>query len=325
MLSNGHPQELGYVTAVSVRHARDAEPVYVDVAQLVAGIGIDGDMHVDPLSLRQLLIADEGAYQDLRLPAHALRENLLVTFDTSKLRSGSILRVGSDAMLWLTFQCEACGHLNTHNAGLSRVIGNRRGMLARVIRGGVIRNGDSIVDLGTLMAPWSDDWRVRVHKVLDAIPMNLVVDYKQLARLSGVPSSYCRVFPRVVRDLGAEYVKKAVPKQGKPGKARWDGAELFELACPAQSNYSKGPSTSVLINEKAKSMDSVRSDQIKEQLLNSLRQGSQGGAQTLEIGRAKVILTQNRVFRTDDAPETEAVLYPAAECAVADDYDSWLR
>lgn len=222
------------ISAISVRTMREQSPSRVDHARLIAGIGMEGDMHADALSLRQLLIADESAYRSLTLPEHTLRENLLVKFDTSRLRSGTVLRVGDEAMLWLTFQCEGCGHLNTHGAGLSKAIGNRRGMLARVFKGGVIRSGDAVIDLGPMLPPWSDDWRERVFRVLDSTPAHLVIEYKHLARLAGVPSSYCRVFPRVIRAFGAAYAKKAVPKQGMPGKERWDGAALFntQLAAP---------------------------------------------------------------------------------------------
>jgi hypothetical protein len=328
MLNVSCSSEIGCVSAVSVRKARGAAPVRVDHARLIAGAGIEGDVHADPLSLRQLLIADEATYRDLRLPAHALRENLLVSFDTSTLRSGTLLRVGSEAMLWLTFQCEACGHLNNHRADLSKVIGIRRGMLARVIRGGVIRGGDAITNLGPLLPPWSDDWRDRVRKVLDAVPRHLVIEYKQLARLSGVPSSYCRVFPRVIRDFGATYVKKALPKQGMMSKARWDGVELFNnqtTECPVHRVSDQYAVSAIVSPTKVNPMDSVRSNAIKEQLVGSLRQSEQGTVQMLEIGGAKVLLTQSRKFRHDNTPEPEAKPYPAVACAVADEYDSWLR
>lgn len=324
MLTVSSSSEVGCVSAVSIRSARDVAPVRVDEARLIAGVGMEGDMHADPLSLRQLLIADVAAYRDLQLPKHTLRENLLVTLDTSKLRSGTLLRVGSEAMLWLTFQCEACGHLNNHRPDLSKAIGNRRGMLARVMKGGVIRSGDAVTSLGSLLPPWSDDWRDRVQKVLDSVPCDMVLEYKQLARLSGVPSSYCRVFPRVIGDFGTAYLSKAVPKLGMLGKARWDGAELFNhqtAGCPAQAVSSKQAASPI----KVKAMDSVRSNAIKEQLVGSLRKSEQGAVQVLEIGGAKVLLTQSRKFRLDTTPEAEVKPYPEVACAVADGYDSWLR
>lgn len=232
MLSGGGASRLGHVSAISVQGAKGAAPVRVEQARVVGAIGIDGDMHADPLSLRQLLIADEATYRDLALPAHALRENLLVTFDTSRLLSGTLVQVGGDALLWLSFHCEACGQLNHHRAGLSMAIGQRRGMLARVVRGGTIRGGDAVIDLGQQCPAWPDDWRARVRKVLDGVPRGLVLDYSQLARLAGVSTSYCRAFPPLIRGFGADYADKAVSKGASLERAHWDGAALFEEQAP---------------------------------------------------------------------------------------------
>ena len=228
MLSDACGPIIGRVSAISVQRVKGAAPVRVDEARLVEGLGIDGDAHADDLSLRQVLIADAAAYAELGLPAHALRENLLFTFEPSTLASGTLLRVGGEALVWLTFRCEACGELNKHRAGLSKAIGQRRGMLARVARGGTVREGDAVVDLGRRLAAWSDDWRERVRTVLSAVPPGLVVEYSQLARLAGVSTGYCRAFPPVIRGFGAACAEKAVPRQAIAGRERWDGAGLFD-------------------------------------------------------------------------------------------------
>jgi hypothetical protein len=219
---------IGHVAAVSIQRTKGAAPVRVTRARLVAGSGIDGDVHADSLSLRHLLLADVATYRDFQLPAHALRENLLLTVAASSLRSGTLLQVGGEALLWLTFHCEACGALNQQLAGLSTVIGHRRGMLARVVRSGIVHSGDAVIDLGQRFPVWPDDWRERVRKVLDAVPQGLVLDYSQLARFAGVSSGYCRAFPPLLRGFGAAYAHRAVPKGGSVGQARWDGSGLFD-------------------------------------------------------------------------------------------------
>lgn len=228
MLNGGNFATIGQVSAISVQHAKGAAPQRIEGARLIAAIGIEGDMHADSHSLRQVLLADDATYRDLNLPAHALRENLLLTVASSTLRSGTLLQVGSDALLWLTFHCEACGALNTQLAGLSTVIGQGRGMLARVVRSGTIHGGDAVIDLGQRFPVWPDDWRARVRKVLDAVPGGMVVEYSELARLAGVSSGYCRAFPAVLLGLGADYASKAVPRQAIQGRARFDGAALFD-------------------------------------------------------------------------------------------------
>ncbi len=63
---------------------------------------------------------------------------------------------------------------------------------------------------------WHEDWRERVRAVLDAVPPGAVVEYRHLARLAGIQSSYCRAFPRLLKRSGDGYAAKAVPAQS-PG------------------------------------------------------------------------------------------------------------
>jgi hypothetical protein len=111
---------------------------------------------------------------------------------------------------------------------LSREIGRHRGMLARVIAGGVIHAGDRVRDLGQRMPAWPDDWRDRVARVLDAVPPLAVIEYRHLARLAGIQSSYCRAFPRVIATLGPRFAGKAVPAQSTTSIPRWEGEGLFD-------------------------------------------------------------------------------------------------
>ena len=200
-----------------------------DSLHLLAGVGIAGDLHADALSPRQLLLASASTYADLHLPAQALRENFLLDLDTSRLASGTVLQIGDEARLRVMFQCEACGQLDAIQPRLAARIGTRRGVLARVLAGGTVRHGDRIRDLGVLEQPWPDDWRERVRRVLDAVPPGAVVEYRHLARLAGIQSSYCRAFPRLVAKLGDDYASKAVSAQSAVALPRWEGAGLFDL------------------------------------------------------------------------------------------------
>lgn len=222
--------DIGHIEAIAIRSLPGAAPHPAACAEALPGHGLRGDLHADPLSPRQVLLADAGAYRDLALPPHALRENLLVNIDTARLRSGTVLQFGADVRLRLMFQCEACGRLDAIRSGLARALGERRGMLARVLAGGILRPGDRVHDLGPLLPPWSDDWRLRVRQVLDVLPPGTVIEYKYLAHLAGVASTYCRAFPRMLKGLGAAYADKAVPAQSPLDKPRWRGAGLFDDA-----------------------------------------------------------------------------------------------
>jgi len=220
--------DIGRITALALRPSLAAPPVRMDGVRAIVYQGLDGDVHADPLSPRQLLLAGTDAYDAFALPPHTLRENLLVDVDTSRLVSGTVLQVGDSVLLRLMFQCEACGHLDAHRPGLAARIGTRRGMLARVLRGGEIRPGDRIRPAGVPLPAWSDDWRERIVHVLDALPPASVITYKRLAQLAGVASSYCRAFPGMIARLGPRYAGKAVPSQSDVALPRWDGHGLFD-------------------------------------------------------------------------------------------------
>lgn len=228
LLEGWKVKDIGTIAALSMRPAYSLPLQHFDHAVALAGTGLAGDVHADPLSPRQLLLAGSPAYDALRLPVHALRENLLLDLDTARLRSGSVLQIGRDVRLRLMFQCEACGRLDLQLHGLARALGTQRGMLARVLSGGDIRPGDRVRDLGPLLPAWSDDWRERVARVLAALPAGCVVEYAQLARLAGIASTYCRAFPALLRKLGPALAAGAVAQRMAPERPRWDGRGLFD-------------------------------------------------------------------------------------------------
>lgn len=216
------------VQALAVRPVGAPAPLAVAQVKALAGIGLEGDAHADARSPRHLLLAGAEAYAALALPPHALRENLLADIDTAGLASGTVLQIGGDVLVRVMFQCEACGRLDLRRPGLARAIGARRGILARVLAGGLIAPGDAVRDLGRLLPAWSDDWRERVAQVLAAVPDGAVVDYALLARLAGVSTSYCRAFPRVIASLGLPRSARALPARTPTACLRWTGEGLFD-------------------------------------------------------------------------------------------------
>ena len=214
------------VIALALRAPGTLVPMQVPAVTALAGLGLEGDRHCDSRSPRQVLLAGAVVYDELNLPPFALRENLLLDLDTAGFSSGTLLRIGADAVFRLSFQCEACGALDRQRPGLARAVGRRRGILARVLKGGLIREGDTVELLEERMPALSDDWRERVVRVLDTLPAGMVVEYAELARLAGVQSSYCRAFPRLLaaRGLG----EKAVPARSASRVPRWNGGYPFD-------------------------------------------------------------------------------------------------
>ncbi|MGI4718091.1 MAG: MOSC domain-containing protein [Janthinobacterium lividum] len=221
-------QPAGTVLGLSLRATGTAAPAPVPAVRAVTGHGLAGDRHADSRSPRQVLLAGAGAYAELALPAHTLRENLLLDIDTAGLESGVLLRVGAAAILRLSFPCEACGALTARVGGSPRSLLARRGMLARVESGGEIRVGDAVAILDGRRAALPADWRARVAMVLEAVPAGMAIGYADLARVAGIQSSYCRAFPRVLAALGPERAARAVPARADNPLPRWDGARFFD-------------------------------------------------------------------------------------------------
>lgn len=222
-------QPLGALEALYLRPHKNA-PQPVAVAQAVGGAGLAGDRHASALSPRQLLLAGSDAYERWRLPPMALRENLRVDFATSQLRSGDLLRVGREVVLWMSFQCEPCRLLERRCPGTLKTIGTQRGMLARVVRGGELRPGDGIAIARASAPVWSEDWQQRVLQVARAVPEGGWISYGQLAQMAGVQMTYCRAFPRVLSRLPADVASRVGKAADATGALAWSGAGLFDIA-----------------------------------------------------------------------------------------------
>lgn len=326
MLTPNSWREIGSVREVKIRSSRAVEPERVLSAVAISGVGLEGDTHANSLSPRQLLLAAASAYESHDLPPNALRESLLLDADVASLQSGTVLCIGETVALRLMFQCEACGRLNLQRQGLSSVIGEQRGMLARVLIGGKIKQGDRIKAFEGMLEPWSFDWRKRVEMVLSMIPKGMVIEYKQLARVAGVPSSYCRVFPRMIRNLGRGFSGKAVSVSSSSKKLRWLGSELFDVqSCLTEGLFNLKGHSDKFKTQREKNIMTNGND-MYERVKNEIGQklsGSQGIESNFQFGEVKVLVTKSRSLK-DDAPITEAKPYPEVISAVPSDYDSWL-
>lgn len=220
---------VGSLKALRLRSPGSPGPQSVQEAVAVAHEGLSGDRHAGTHSPRQMLIAEERVYGELDLPAFSLRESLLIDFPTNELRSGSLLRIGADVVLWITFQCEPCARLERHQPGLAKALKRRRGVLARVLEGGTLRVGDLVGLSPSPIPPMSDDWKLRVANIVQQVPPGQFIEYRQLAELAGVSKTYCRAFPRVLSQLSPDVAMRAQPSGAVPAEQRWAGDELFDV------------------------------------------------------------------------------------------------
>ena len=110
-------------------------------------VGFEGCAHARPNSKRQVLLVDRETLNALELQSGIIRENITTEgLNVNGLVEGESLRIG-EAVLEVTMPCTPCSLMDEIRPGLRREIRGRRGMLCKVVKGGVIRQGDAIEKL----------------------------------------------------------------------------------------------------------------------------------------------------------------------------------
>lgn len=114
--------------------------------RLIAGVGAEGDRHAGKDPDRALLVTPVASYRaiaadGLGLDYGMLGENLVVDeVNPHELPSGTRLGIG-EGVLELTHACTVCSSLSTIDLRLPKLAYGRRGVYARVLRGGVVTVG----------------------------------------------------------------------------------------------------------------------------------------------------------------------------------------
>jgi MOSC domain-containing protein YiiM len=106
--------------------------------------GFEGCAHARPASKRQVLLVDRETLEAMNVQPGIIRENITTDgLNVNGLQIGQLLRVG-EARLEVTSVCTPCDLMEAIRPGLRKELWGRRGMLCRILVGGVIRRGDSI-------------------------------------------------------------------------------------------------------------------------------------------------------------------------------------
>jgi MOSC domain-containing protein YiiM len=109
--------------------------------------GFEDCAHGRPGSKRQVLLVDRETLEAMDLQPGIIRENITTDgLNVNGLQIGELLRIG-EACLEVTAVCTPCYQMEAIRPGLRKELWGRRGMLCRVLDGGVIRRGDSIEKL----------------------------------------------------------------------------------------------------------------------------------------------------------------------------------
>lgn len=113
-------------------------------ARILGDIGLEGCAHAQAGGNRQILLVDRETLEAMGLGPGILRENITTDgLNVNSLPIGQHLRIG-EARLEVTMVCTPCTQMERIRPGLRRELWGRRGMLCRVLQGGIIRPGNAI-------------------------------------------------------------------------------------------------------------------------------------------------------------------------------------
>jgi MOSC domain-containing protein YiiM len=137
----------GTIRALLLAQERGTPMKRVPEAEALEGRGFVGDRHgkKKPNGKRQLLLLDEASHAALQLGAGELKENVVIAgVPLESLPAGQRLALGTEVVVELTEPCVPCSKLERIRAGLLKESWGQRGQLAKVLRGGTVREGDCV-------------------------------------------------------------------------------------------------------------------------------------------------------------------------------------
>jgi MOSC domain-containing protein YiiM len=116
-------------------------------ARAVEDVGLEGCAHARPQGKRQVLLMDRETLDVFELAPGIVRENVTTEgLEVNALEIGHRLQVG-EVELQVSAVCDPCEQIEALRPGLQAEMEGRRGMLCKVVRGGIVRRGDEIVVL----------------------------------------------------------------------------------------------------------------------------------------------------------------------------------
>jgi len=114
-------------------------------ARAVEDVGLEGCAHARPQGKRQVLLMDRETLDVFELAPGIVRENVTTEgLDVNGLAIEQRLQIGA-VELQVTAVCDPCEQIEALRPGLQAAMQGRRGMLCKVVQGGVLRRGDEIV------------------------------------------------------------------------------------------------------------------------------------------------------------------------------------
>jgi MOSC domain-containing protein YiiM len=133
----------------------------IEEVRVITNVGLEGCAHARAGGgPRQVLLVDRETLEAMDLRPGVVRENITTEgIDVNSLAPNQELRIG-EMRLQVAETCHPCDQLEKIRPGLRREMRGRRGMLCRVLEGGMIRRGDTIEKLSPVATwPFAEDSR----------------------------------------------------------------------------------------------------------------------------------------------------------------------
>jgi|SRR5579859_455843 len=112
---------------------------------VVEDVGLEGCAHARPHGNRQVLLMDRETLGEFELAPGIVRENVTTEgLDVNGLAIGQRLQIG-EVELQVSAVCAPCEQIEALRPGLQAAMQGRRGMLCKVVRGGLLKSGEEIV------------------------------------------------------------------------------------------------------------------------------------------------------------------------------------
>lgn len=128
---------------IAVKSGKPMEPR--TGVRAIEDTGLEGCRHARPGRKRQLVICDRETLSEFGLEPGQIKENITVSgCDVNRLSAGQQLKLGDEAVVEVVGPCEPCHKMDVIQPGLQAALQGRRGILAKVRTGGLIRPGDAV-------------------------------------------------------------------------------------------------------------------------------------------------------------------------------------
>ncbi len=140
-------EHLGKISSLFISLENSKKRVKKESLQLDT-LGILSDKYYDTNVQRSILITSLLSYTlakkyDIKMPFGSLGENLLIDYNPYHLQAGTRLEIGSTT-LEISQNCTICNHLSSIDERLPTLLAKDRGIFAKVIVEGEIKEGDKI-------------------------------------------------------------------------------------------------------------------------------------------------------------------------------------